>query len=923
MISFYKLKADYGISNKRAKNLIKSGKLTVIKQIENNTYISKGSLEDFLLEQESVLEQHVFYEEILKEFNLMHPGNLYKYIKNYEHLNKHFEQEKDFMKIVQLPALYFNNPSSRITSYFRKRDVEIFRTEYITLVEARKIAKINDGSSFTKWLKRRPSIQIFSFGSLRHQSFIRRDALEEGINKFQRSSTYKSNFPPIEINGYMTQKQAIEKLKVSLTFFREIVAQGILTPTQLNKRNVHYFKEKEVLSLIQRRKKEYEQLSKSHYSKDEVKELFPDVNIDSINHATYVRKILLPSYLTPFYKNKSTGGVGKWLYQKEDIIRYLEEKQRRDSLHNEGTMDAPIDEFRRRLNVLKVSFSESTPITEKLWFEYAFEVLKSNEGNQDYSIMNTIQALTRATELLVKYLKKEIFEYTSNQINLNLMNNNEVSRKARGYIYQYLIFLNKVFLMKNNFAKNIFNFNKIVNPLSLTHSKAHEKKVYTTEEYTSLFSFATNLEEHKNKAIDDVLRFIDSGFKIRNYNRYDSAWLYVLLHLNNAWRHSDCLHIPRISLAGTQIQDLHWLVENDLNDEDVKRIIFRIKAADMLVSKTGKTRNFFCAPKVERALATAIAICELRTQAYNDTSETIIYKVNDGAQMAPKVKKEFFKYFKIKNFDFQNRAMNRTLISLIARIQSETGDNNDSEYIRILRSHINFETTNIYIDIPQERMDEISLQLFDRDMFGHIADVLSNIVFGKTNIEAQQTKNIKNIKDNFGDIYKIEETALFLNSVQEVRNNASQEFLKSNKEYKDIIESIIKKMPHSEAKNLYNKVITGQMPSKKKHYQCIVSEDNCKFPGRDCETCPLSIPHFYALSSLIERIFNKVAQIEKSLLKDLPKAEKVRLANWLALDLQLLKHAQVKYGKQEIAMFATGINEKLKIINPIRQFQTI
>src|SRR5690606_24505826 len=119
--------------------------------------------------------------------------------------------------------------------------------------------------------------------------------------------------------------------------------------------------------------------------------------------------------------------------------------------------------------------------------------------------------------------------------------------------------------------------------------------------------------------------------------------------------------------------------------------------------------------------------------------------------------------FDKKNFDFQNRAMNRTLLSLMAYIQSVSGNGHDSEYIKILRSHVDFETTNIYINIPQERLDQIALQLFDRDMFGHIPDVLAELIFGKQTEEEKQTENIKIIKQKFGDIYKIEETANFLN----------------------------------------------------------------------------------------------------------------------------------------------------------------
>lgn len=932
MISLSELERSYGIGNNRAKRLIDAGKLTLIKEggMGVPTYVSRESVNCFLEEQEQFLKNHIYYRDFFDNFPVIANYKIIKYINDYDKLNKDFNLEPDFMKVIELPVNYYGIATQ--IYYFKKKDVEKLQNDYINLIEAKEISGIAQSSNFTKWLNRRPNIQVFRFGFGRHQKFIRKDQLRYAINYFEQKKleTQSKNKKYENIN----KSEAMNLLSLSRTYFDEVVNSGLLSPSFESENNenntICLFKKKDVFALIDLQKKEYSKLSNLYYSKADIEEKYPDLSIDSVKKAKKIKKIPLPPYLTPFFR-KGTGKwdfTGKWLYLKTDVDKYHSDTQIRNSIFNEANYSIPFDEYKRRLSILRISFPVGAKTTEKLWLDYVDEILRNSDGNQHYTTSNYITILIRAAEGIVDNIEKEIFKYTSNQLNIKLLNNQNIPRSSREYIFSYLVFVDKVISLKQQTKSSVrtkqkaFNIDRLINPRKLPRSSL-ETKTYSYNEYQLLFNYTIDIDLHKQKAINDALDFIQGKKKASSYKKYDSVWLYVLLHLNNAWRHSDCIQIPRISLTGTEIKDLNWLLYNDLNKDDVKKIIFRIKAADMSVSKTGESRNFFCSKEVEQAMATAIAICELRTRAINDLSDTIIYKINNQGTLAQGPKKSFFKNFDKKNFDFQNRAMNRTLLSLMAYIQSVSGNGHDSEYIKILRSHVDFETTNIYINIPQERLDQIALQLFDRDMFGHIPDVLAELIFGKQTEEEKQTENIKIIKQKFGDIYKIEETANFLNEIHSIKAQASHAFLTNHKEYKDIIESIIRDMSPEEVNSLYKRIITGQLPSKQKHYQCIVSETNCKFPGRNCVECPLSIPHFHALSSLIERIFKKATIIYKELEEELPEAELTRLANWIALDLDLLKDAQRKYGKQEIAMFATGINQKLKLINPVRPYQTI
>src|SRR5699024_5028404 len=79
-----------------------------------------------------------------------------------------------------------------------------------------------------------------------------------------------------------------------------------------------------------------------------------------------------------------------------------------------------------------------------------------------------------------------------------------------------------------------------------------------------------------------------------------------------------------------------------------------------------------------------------------------------------------------------------------------------------LRSHKSEESTNMYIKIPDEDINELSINLFNRGIFGYILKILSEIEYGDTSDLTKETNNILKIKSFIIDIYKIEEIIGFL-----------------------------------------------------------------------------------------------------------------------------------------------------------------
>src|SRR5699024_693235 len=142
--------------------------------------------------------------------------------------------------------------------------------------------------------------------------------------------------------------------------------------------------------------------------------------------------------------------------------------------------------------------------------------------------------------------------------------------------------------------------------------------------YKKLYNYTKDIPLHKEKAIKDTLKEISAKGKKAGVKYYATSWLYVLLHLNNAWRHSDVITFPQVNLSGTQIIDLNWMLENELGDEDADYIIKQAYRAEISISKTQVKNYFFCSEELKRPIATAIAICQLRINALSPLRESII-----------------------------------------------------------------------------------------------------------------------------------------------------------------------------------------------------------------------------------------------------------------------------------------------------------
>ncbi|MGR2780426.1 hypothetical protein [Bacillus subtilis] len=570
----------------------------------------------------------------------------------------------------------------------------------------------------------------------------------------------------------------------------------------------------------------------------------------------------------------------KVVYPKNSAEEYMNQK-RREQLQKDITKDItiPYPTFERLIAALGISFSDNAPLTQKYWFSYVRKILNKTKGNIQ-SVKKQIIRLASITELLTNMTKsKEIFSYSAKELNL-LLYNHEIFQEYQMTIYAFFNAINN----ETPFA--LIDLTKIKNPHEVKRRKKISKKeVYSPTEFIELLDYVKEVELHKQEAIKDVHDALNERNK---YKKYDSAWLYVLLHMNNGWRASDFAYkIPRLDLS-EKIRSISDFENIDLSLDDAKYMVVQLssKLQSLKHSKNQKTNYFFCSDELIFPLAHALIICELRARLLGSNKQHLIDFMNEKNEMLKGTHDSFFANFK-KNFKFGSLKMNRTFIGLMTDVVKKKTNRNPLEISKFIRNHTDLDTTNTYIDIPQEHLDYIASQLFDKGYFGYTYDLFSKVLLGETSINPDNTlKKSVLLKNIFGDIYKIENLARYINVLEQ--------------EDEDLLHYL---NGHSE-KELQEKMLLlnlGQLPAKEADYQCIYGK--CIFLERDCNRCPFAVPHFYALTKIATNMVKRLKEYREIHNNSMYLGEKIRISNLLFSDLLVLSNAKQKFGEDVLGAF--------------------
>jgi hypothetical protein len=226
--------------------------------------------------------------------------------------------------------------------------------------------------------------------------------------------------------------------------------------------------------------------------------------------------------------------------------------------------------------------------------------------------------------------------------------------------------------------------------------------------------------------------------------------------------------------------------------------------------------------------------------------------------------------------------------------------------IQKMRGHLEIESTNLYVDIPEEELNFLSKQLFARGSFGFVYDTFLDVLQGIEIDREKRTSQIQYLKNYFGDVYKIEEISGFLNVIQSDR--------------KAILDRILS-MGLEEALEFVYKIETNQLPSKQDNVQCMVAEGGCikKGQGVSCFDCAFSIPNYYALSALGASLQDRINGFLDSQKQDLEKPyyEQRKRARLFYIQLELFAQAIQKFGFDVYEFITDSREEFIAHLNEI------
>ncbi|RID83276.1 hypothetical protein [Mesobacillus zeae] len=635
----------------------------------------------------------------------------------------------------------------------------------------------------------------------------------------------------------------------------------------------------------------------TYYYKEEINNLLKLKQYLRENYvpSSLVSETLGEHYTRYFTSKKKPTGIERYafnvdsptflIFPKSEYEVLLKQKQHQEILDSISYHD-PLSAFNELLKIYNIKFHEKSSVTQQYWFDYCTDSIQYNNKAKE-TVPYFVNALVKCTKLLSEFISdSELYLKSSNEINFCLLNSN-IPITHRNII---LPFINKHYhqLIQDN-IKGAFKISKIKNSSNTTRTVNQDMDIYDYTTFKQVYSYVNKLN-HKAPAINDGLLRINFP-TLKQSNEYAYSWLYILLHLNNAWRHRDICNIKMINISFLNINSLEKFINRDLTNDEVNKIINLLLAKEYIVSKTKAINNFFISDDIKVAVANAYVICHLINQHCYPTLDNIIYFNNKQNNFLDTHTNSFFKDFP-KEFKFKNRKMNRTLLTIMyTLLKTEKHSGAALNITQRLRSHKSVESTNVYINIPDEDINNLSINLFNRGVFGYIPKMLSEIVFGSTSDLTIETNNIKKLQSVFKDIYNIESTAGFLNSVL--------------KQKKSIIELFIYKGSKVAFETL-NKLQKNFLPGKDENFQCIVSEEGCLNTGLDCKNCVYSVPNFYATANIVSSVTHTLEQFKNNFNNTNFEIEKIKQVNLLFMELDILDDLVNKLGEDVVLGFFEG-----------------
>ncbi|WP_102707261.1 hypothetical protein [Terribacillus saccharophilus] len=864
----------YSVLAKSQETIVKACKLGHMSYFycsSNHLHIEKNSLENYLNVCKELDEE---YLTIIEATKMLGKKQFNRTLLNQQYIPNLIDAlEKNHVKIKN-----FKTPIKNEYIYIHKDAFYTFLQKHISKTDIAAKYKIEPKN--LNYVIRKLNLSYY-FLVKNVELYSRKDIEERLLTSLSFQTRKEGGKDFLQTNYYTLQEvKALLKLSDSeLSRIRELEGLEFLVF------NGHTYYPKSKVNFLHMKQQE---ALRNYYSINQVKKIIP------LSKLKHIEKYTPCQIERSAFRNQKIDA----LYSKK-LINSLKEKSNttdelqfcRDNITHENALES----FNNYLGLLGLVDKDS--YTWNKWIVFCEIKLKNSKASLPTLKQNIVQ-LANSSKLIYN-IEDEIYNFNSNEISLLLFNR----KTPRAYKILYISFIKFYYnqLRVDNLKQfNIEKVNDFYNK-NIPFKSKDENRTYAYKTFNRIIQYCKNIELHKERAVNDYYGIINNHE--RSYY-YASFWLYVTIHLNNAWRHEDITELPKIDLSFLENNSLVYYLENGLSSKEIKQVVYSLKSRYYQISKNNTTTYLYCSDELETALATSYVLCFLIAEKVMPFSNKVLYfgtKTNNFKKIAHDF---FFDKLEEKNFTFENRKFNRTLLTYVYLILKDNDQENSAlTYSQKLRSHNSVETTRQYIDIPKSHLDSLTTELFDRGHFGFIADLFANLVYGENSSREKRTEEISTLNSRFNNPLNIELTSGFINRLVSERK---------------LIIDIILKNGIEETTSIFNRLVTNTLPAKEEHHQCLVGDRPCEKPHLSCKHCPYSVPNFYSLSSITKSIKNLINKINSNYDFILYPAEKTKLSNLLFMEIDLLNYAFKTFGQDIVlSFFKDGKEEYLQLVDSL------
>lgn len=681
-------------------------------------------------------------------------------------------------------------------------------------------------------------------------------------------------------NDFILRIDAINILNISEGSFAKVAKEN-----KLEVFNKSYYKKSDILFF----KEQQSYLGTDYLTSRMALEKYGDIK--------FVLKSKIMAFETPYFCRLRTMEKNSKLYLKADIEKILE-KYKSEEIYNNITGETHYDTFLLKFDMKCEELNRLTEsiYTKKKWLKHIYVILSSKKNvatkTADNIINTCLEASRNLNGLMNVYNVDEVYSLTSFEINLWFKQISGL--KKRYFIYLFFEEVSNDIKLKK-LKSGEYNKKFVLDKIEKYNNDSFLKKeidkessdgIYKYEDYLKLFRHLIKIDIHLIRIFKEF-----KNSKSLNLN-YISTWLYLLLHLNNGWRHGDIARFPRLYMEDLiekwEIDSLEWFEKNEITISQARRIVARIREYDFRISKTQVYGYFFCSDTLAPAIATAILLIEV---FYRGSESVIapnydepIMNFNNSKYNEPSkglINKCLYES-NLNNFVFYSRKMNRTLLTFIYRIVSkESKIGYDALLIpQHVRKHLNPMSTVEYISFEMEDLEFLTKELFERGEFGFIIDSLLNLIESPKS-RRDRTKSIKMISSFFGGSSKLEATIGLLNYFDDE---------------KIAINKLLKEYTYEQSLEFLTEIYLNNLPAKESGIQCLFSNIGCQEIDKKCKECIYKIPNIYLLKTIGDELvyFMDIYNNSDNTCK------KIKISSKIHSNVNIILQAVRKYGRDYV-----------------------